>query len=80
MKMAYADHPKIFKLRLGLAEAMVSPATHVNKNPCLTVDPEEVTARRAKRIGSGPARTEDLHSYWIRRAALRKGVRTNQWD
>jgi hypothetical protein len=68
--MAYGNQRQVAKLCLGLAKAKEGPAAHVDKNPRLRADPEEVTGGRAIRVDPGSTRTHDLHSYWISHTAL----------
>ena len=42
MKMTYGDQRQVAKFCLGLAKAKEGPAAHVDKNPRLSADPEEV--------------------------------------
>ena len=76
--MTYADHPQIFKFRQGLAEAVLSPASHIDKYSGVTVEPKEVARRGTRRIDSGTAGAKDLHDYRARVAALCGGVQTIQ--
>ena len=75
MKVADADHPQIFKLRLRLTEPMVSPTTHIDKYSRPTIDPEKVARRNANWIDSGTAGAEDLHGHRTSAAALCGGAR-----
>src|SRR6266481_4251517 len=75
MKVADADHPQIFKLRLRLTEPMMSPTTHIDEYSRPTIDPEKVARRNANWIESGTAGAEDLHGHRTSAAALCGGAR-----
>jgi len=47
-----------------------APPANVDKYPRLSVDPEEITGRRAIAVDPGSTRPQDLHCYRIRGAAL----------
>jgi hypothetical protein len=70
MKMADGDQRQVAKACLGLAKAKEGPTAHVDKNPRLSADPEEITGRRAIRVDPGSTRTQDLDCYRIPGAAL----------
>jgi hypothetical protein len=70
MKMAYGDQRQVAKLCLGLTKAKKSAAANVDKYPRLSVDPEEVTGRRAIAVDPRSTRTQDLDCDRIRGAAL----------
>jgi hypothetical protein len=70
MKMTYGDQRQIAKLCLGLAKAKEGSAANVDKYPRLSVNPEEITRRRAIAVDPGSTRTQDLNCYRIGGAAL----------
>jgi len=47
LRCRVGDQRQVAKLCLGLAKAKEGSAAHVDKNPRLSADPEEVTGRRA---------------------------------
>jgi hypothetical protein len=70
MKMAYRNQREVAKLRSALAKAKEGSPANVDKYPRLSIDPKEITGRRAIGVDPGSTRTQDLDCYRTGGAAL----------